>query len=142
MLLSKTNRMVVLLLATGLALGLVGSGTGVEKPQADKVKEAQIEQLIKHLDDDDYQLRQAASEALKKLGPKIELALRRVLAGSPSEEARRRISDILQTVAPRYEGQSPGWYWVHGAIAQAQTFKATGDKIQSLELRVARLNPR
>ncbi len=142
MFLSKTNKVAVLLLAAGLVLGLVGSGTGVEKPQADKVKDAKVERLITQLDDDDYHVREAASEALKKLGPAVETALRRVLAGSPSEELRRRITDILQTIAPRYEGQSPGWYWVYGAIAHAQTFKATGDKVQSLELRVARLNTR
>jgi hypothetical protein len=124
-----------------LLLGLV-LPAGFAPKEDPKDQAPRIDRLIAQLDDDDFQVRQTATEELKKIGLPAEAAVRRALAGSPSAEARQRLKDILATIAPRYEGSSPGWYWVYGAIAHAQTFKATGDKVQSLELRVARLNPR
>jgi hypothetical protein len=95
--------------------------------------------LIAELDDDDFAVREAATEALIRVGPPAETALRKA-AESPSAEVRRRARDVLRTFMTRFEGESAGWSWVFGRIAHGQTFRATGADIRSLRLRVARLN--
>jgi hypothetical protein len=57
--------------------------------------EAQVTRLLKALDSDDFQEREAATRELAKLGEAVEPALRRALAGQPSAEARRRLEQIL-----------------------------------------------
>jgi hypothetical protein len=114
-------------------------GTPGSAPPLDS-SAAEVERLIAQLDDDTFQVREAATAALKRLGAAAEPALRRALAQSPSPEVRFRARTILREVAVHFVGQSRGWYWVYGSICHGQTFRATGRKIESLELRVARLN--
>lgn len=48
--------------------------------------------------------------------------------------------DSAAAPARIYEADSRGWYWVYEGIAQAQSFKACGQKLEGLHLRVARLS--
>jgi hypothetical protein len=55
-----------------------------------------VRTLIARLDADDFQTRENASKELEKLGRGTEPALRRVLAGGPSAEVRRRAEALLE----------------------------------------------
>jgi hypothetical protein len=105
----------------------------------DRATAARVARLIAELDDDDFAVREAATAALRRIGPPAAAALRKA-AESPSAEVRRRARDILRTVVTRFEGESAGWSWVYGSIAHGQTFRAAGADVRSLRLRVARLN--
>jgi hypothetical protein len=111
---------------------------------ADEPPETQIsrriERLIAELDDIRYSVREAASAELKQIGPPAEAALRRVVKSSGSAEVRMRAKAILPLIVTRFEGKSAGWSWIYGSIAHGQTFQSVGQKIQSMQLRVARLN--
>src|SRR4051812_8244403 len=41
-----------------------------------------------------------------------------------------------------FPGHSAGWYWIYEGVAHAQTFRATGQELSGVRLRVARLNAR
>jgi len=56
---------------------------------------AKLPPLIRDLDDDDYETREKASAALKRIGPAAEPALRKILEGKPSNEVLRRIEALL-----------------------------------------------
>jgi WD40 repeat protein len=60
---------------------------------------AQIDTLIAALDDDQFQVRERAAEALIGMGPLVSAALRKALAGDISNEARRRIVTVLEKQA-------------------------------------------
>jgi hypothetical protein len=109
------------------------------EPALDKLT-VRIERLVAQLDDDRFKVREAATAELQRIGAPAAPALRRVFAKSQSPEARRRARAILRVVAARYEGHSAGWHWIYGAIAHGQSFQATDRILESLELRVARLN--
>jgi RNA polymerase sigma factor (sigma-70 family) len=55
-----------------------------------------LKQLIADLDSDDFDKREAATEALEKLGRAAEAALRQALAKRPSLEARRRLERLIK----------------------------------------------
>lgn len=57
-----------------------------------------IAQWIADLDDDNFAKRQQASAALTKLGVAVRSDLLRALAPDPSQEVRRRIEAILETM--------------------------------------------
>jgi sugar lactone lactonase YvrE len=57
---------------------------------------AKLPPLIRDLDDDDYDTREKASAALKRIGPVAEPALRQALERKPSAEVRRRIEALLE----------------------------------------------
>lgn len=110
-------------------------------PAAEAKKIAdRVARLIAQLDDDRFRVREAATKELKQIGSPAEKALRRALTESESAEVRRRAADILRVIATRYEGHSAGWHWIYGSIAHGQTFRATGRTMETLRLRVARLN--
>ena len=54
-----------------------------------------MERLITDLDSDRFEVRDAAARELTQLGEQVEPALRRVLEGKPSPEARRRVEALL-----------------------------------------------
>jgi RNA polymerase sigma factor (sigma-70 family) len=54
-----------------------------------------VASLIKDLDSDTFATREEATRKLVEQGPKVEKPLRRLLAGTPSAEARRRAEEIL-----------------------------------------------
>jgi WD40 repeat protein len=56
---------------------------------------ARITRLVTDLDDDAFNVREAASRELARLGKAAEPALRKALAGSPSAEVRRRADQLL-----------------------------------------------
>jgi hypothetical protein len=99
-----------------------------------------IARLIADLDSDNFRTREAATKELLRIGIDALPALKDAMAKSPSEEAARRIKSILQTINPVYEGHSSGWHWVFQDLAHSQTFKSTGGGIESVKLRVARMN--
>jgi dipeptidyl aminopeptidase/acylaminoacyl peptidase len=66
---------------------------------------AQIARLLADLDNDEFRVRKQATKELEKLGDEVEPALRRALKDKPSIEVRRRIEQILETIAP--PGVSP-----------------------------------
>jgi WD40 repeat protein len=59
----------------------------------------QIRRLIADLDSDQFDVRESATQKLKKLGAAARPALEEALKGSPSAEARLRIEDILAGLA-------------------------------------------
>lgn len=61
----------------------------------------QIARLIADLDNDSFRVRESATKSLARLGIQAEDALRKVLADSPSAEARRRAQHLLNSL--------PGW---------------------------------
>lgn len=54
-----------------------------------------IEKLIADLDNERYEVREAASRKLPQMRCAVEPSLRRVLADKPSLELRRRVENIL-----------------------------------------------
>jgi hypothetical protein len=117
--------------------GLAASATAHPQPEGPP---GRIERLVGDLDHERFPVREAATAELKRLGPAAAPALRRLLAGPVSAEARRRAEAILRLVTTEFEGRGSGWHWIYGGIAHGQTFQATGRHLQSLRLRVARLN--
>ncbi|HWG47170.1 MAG TPA: hypothetical protein VN688_30680 [Gemmataceae bacterium] len=99
-----------------------------------------IARLIAQLDDDRFKVREAATKELKQIGAPAEAAVRLCLTESSSPEVRLRARDILRVIAAHYTGHSAGWHWIYGSIAHGQTFRAVERTMESLELRVARLN--
>jgi RNA polymerase sigma factor (sigma-70 family) len=67
-------------------------------PQADPQR---LARLLEELDDDDFAVRERATEELERLGYEAEAALLRKLAERPSAEARRRITAILTKLSQR-----------------------------------------
>jgi WD40 repeat protein len=57
---------------------------------------AKVRQLLKGLDDDRFEVREAASRELEKLGPGTHAALRQTLEAKPSAEVRRRLESLLE----------------------------------------------
>jgi RNA polymerase sigma factor (sigma-70 family) len=64
-----------------------------------------IEKLVAELDDDDFGVREGATVELGKLGEPAAAALRKVLAGTPSAEVRRRAELLLKKL--QSAGPSP-----------------------------------
>jgi hypothetical protein len=60
-----------------------------------------IDELIGHLDDDQFAVRERAMQELEKLGAPAEAALRKVLQGDPSLEVRRRAERLLEKLEAR-----------------------------------------
>jgi WD40 repeat protein len=59
-----------------------------------------LTRLVKQLADDDFEVRQKATEELKKEGPAADLLLRRLLRdGQPDAEARRRAEGLVAALA-------------------------------------------
>jgi hypothetical protein len=64
-----------------------------------------VRKLIANLDDDDFRVREAASQELTKAGSAAVPALRAALEAQPSLEVRRRVEALLEAVGPqRAEG--------------------------------------
>lgn len=99
-----------------------------------------IAQLIADLNSDNFRTREAAHRELLQFGPDAVPALKDALARGPAEDATRRLKTVLQTIHPVFEAHSNGWHWVYENLAQGQTFKPAGSKIEKLRLRVARMN--
>ncbi len=58
-----------------------------------------VAKLIAELDDDNWQVRDKATEALKKMGDKVIPVLRRTLTETKSAEVRQRVNRILESAA-------------------------------------------
>jgi hypothetical protein len=58
--------------------------------------EVTVGKVLRELDDESFDVRQAASQTLWELGPAIRPALQHALADSPSAEARRRLEAALE----------------------------------------------
>jgi WD40 repeat protein len=54
-----------------------------------------VARLIEELDDDQFSVRQKATDELDQLGEVVEPALRRALANKPSQESRKRLERLL-----------------------------------------------
>jgi len=64
-----------------------------------EVPAKQLDQLIGDLDNDQFAVRRQATEKLEQLGDLAEPALRKVLAGQPSLEIRKRAEQVLEKLA-------------------------------------------
>jgi hypothetical protein len=64
--------------------------------RVEPVKPQRIGQLVDDLDHESFAKREAASAELARLGFQAETALRKALAGSPSVEARARLTRLLR----------------------------------------------
>ena len=100
----------------------------------------QIERWIAELDSDSFKVRETATAGLKRTGPAVGPAVERALTTSSSLEVQRRAESILREIKAYFDGDSAGWYWISGSLCDGQSFRANGEKIESVELRVARLN--
>jgi RNA polymerase sigma factor (sigma-70 family) len=65
---------------------------------APRTDQKQIERWLAGLDSDTFAERERAARELARQGERAEAALRRLLAGSPSAEARRRAEEVLAQV--------------------------------------------
>ncbi len=63
--------------------------------QASPPDERRLKQWLAQLDDDSFEVREAATGQLTRLGKQAEPALRQVLARTPSAKVRRRVETIL-----------------------------------------------
>src|SRR5262249_31026427 len=61
--------------------------------------EKRVAQLVKDLDNDDFEVREKASEELARIGEPSAGALRKALEGSSSAEMRSRITQLLDKFA-------------------------------------------
>jgi HEAT repeat protein len=75
------------------ALPLLDKALVSQAPPAVNAKK--LARLIADLDDDDFDVREAASKALGTIGRAAERDLRRALKEKPSAEARRRLEALL-----------------------------------------------
>jgi WD40 repeat protein len=62
------------------------------------VEKEQIAKLIKDFDDDSYEVRTAASTAMRKLGSVTETALRKAMTDGPSAEVRMRARETRKAI--------------------------------------------
>jgi RNA polymerase sigma factor (sigma-70 family) len=65
-------------------------------PAGDAAQQKKVAQLVAQLDDNDFAVREKASEELEKLGAVAEPELRKALEGEPSVEVRRRAERLLE----------------------------------------------
>jgi WD40 repeat protein len=63
--------------------------------------------LIAALDDDSFDIRQAAHKRLAAMGKGAEAALNKALAGKPSAEAKRAIEDLLEKLKDKGAAEAP-----------------------------------
>lgn len=75
------------------------------KPAAPAVEPQRLAKLIADPDNDDFDVRNAAEEALERLGERAVPALRQTLKGRPSAEVRLRVERLLEK--PERELLSP-----------------------------------
>src|SRR5262249_33802859 len=68
-------------------------------PPAPPPDPQQLAQWIADLDSDQFAVRRKAMEALEKIGPAAEPALRKALAGNPMLDMRRRLGHLLERPA-------------------------------------------
>lgn len=69
-------------------------------PRVNGPSAAQINGLIRDLDDDDFDTRQRASKALAAIGPHALPALRRAFTRPPSAEVRKRAERLIEGIDP------------------------------------------
>jgi len=65
------------------------------------VNQEEVGRLLKQLDVDDFQEREAASQRLAQLGRSAEPMLRAARANAPTPEATSRIDALLKSLQPR-----------------------------------------
>jgi WD40 repeat protein len=65
-----------------------------------RIDAARLEKWLKELDDDNFEVREEATRQLEKMGELVEGALRRVLAGQPPPEQRRRVTELVRKLGP------------------------------------------
>jgi dipeptidyl aminopeptidase/acylaminoacyl peptidase len=87
------------------AIGRLVASGGIAVPFLGKYLEAAsaadakpIEQLIKSLDDEKFEARERATKELAAMGDRAAPSIRRALAGTPSAEAKQRLSGLLAVV--------------------------------------------
>jgi RNA polymerase sigma factor (sigma-70 family) len=66
------------------------------RTSADKARQQSVEHLLADLDSESFAAREDAERALAKMGPSVEVELRKALEGKPSLEMRRRIEMVLE----------------------------------------------
>jgi hypothetical protein len=88
--LTTTGEQVVALLEKNLR-------PAVRTPRPDPQR---LAQLIADLNNDNFAVREKATQELAKLGDTVRPALTRVLAGQPSPETRRRVEQLLNLAEP------------------------------------------
>ena len=99
----KANQAARALIAAGPAvLGHIEKAMDLSPNEATA---KQVSELIRQLDEDDWRLRQSATDKLKALGKRAHRQLREALAGRPSPEVRSRIEDILSIADGATAGQ-------------------------------------
>jgi WD40 repeat protein len=86
-----------------------------------------VERWLRDLDDDNFEQRQQATEALLRLGQTVLPAARKTLAGNPSAEVRRRLEYIVEKVV-RLASSPDGLAALRAveALEQAATVEARG----------------
>jgi hypothetical protein len=95
------------------------------------VADKRIEQLIADLDSNSYPVRQKATEELEQIGEQAAATLKRVLAGQPSLETRKRVQQLCERLTP---GQVPPTELLRALRAmEVLEHSATEDAKQVLE---------
>jgi WD40 repeat protein len=66
----------------------------------------QVQRLLAALDSDQFETRENAARELATMAERIEPALRKALAGKPSEEVQRRVKELLDLPKPAPSGET------------------------------------
>jgi WD40 repeat protein len=85
---------------------------------------ATIDRLLKDFDDDSYDVREAATAALRAVGSVAEPALRAAASDGPSAEVRMRAREVRQAILDEPARQLVGHTGVIGAMAFAPDGRA------------------
>jgi WD40 repeat protein len=72
----------------------------VEKTSVKPEDLQRANELVAQLDDDQFAIRQRATEQLARLGPAVEPVVKSALGKAPSDEARRRLQSVLAGLKP------------------------------------------
>jgi hypothetical protein len=91
-----------------------------------------LARLIAELDADDFAIRERATKELERLGTKAEPALRKVLQGQVSAEARSRVTRLLERLG-QPQGTQPSSELVRLRIVEALEANATPEARKVLE---------
>jgi WD40 repeat protein len=102
-----------------LGLLLFCCALGLPAPAGPDEKAADIDKLIRQLGDEDFDVREAATEQLAKIGEAAVPALKKAAAGNPDAEVKQRAATVLTRIEKAARGeqltiQGPAaGYWIN-----------------------------
>lgn len=83
-----------------LLFAVAVAGAAPAPPAAADPDSRRVRDLVTRLDDDEFAAREQADRALRQLGKRAVPLLKKELAAARSEEVRKRLERIIDTLAP------------------------------------------